>query len=165
MNPSDPLSELRGLHLPNEIGNWPPALGWWLLTLLSLILIVGGTVLLIRRIRKNAYRRAALKELALLEQQFQSASASEFSSSAFQRALVELLKRTSLTAFPRTAVAGLSGEPWLISLDESANMQDFNSELGQHLVVGRFSEHPPTLDVECAASLLRISRMWIKKHR
>ena len=165
MNPSDPLAELKGIHLPAEIGNWPPALGWWLLAFLILISVTASIYYLVRWIKKNAYRRVALKELALLEQRFQGGGVCEFSTSTFQQTLVELLKRTSLTAFPRTDVAGLTGKNWLISLDESANIQAFNTELGQHLVLDRFSENPPDLDEESAESLIRISRNWIKKHR
>ncbi len=27
----DPLAQLRDLHLPQAVADWPPALGWWLL--------------------------------------------------------------------------------------------------------------------------------------
>ena len=165
MNPSDPLAELKGIHLPAEIGSWPPAPGWYLLALLLLVSVTSGIYYLIRWIKKNAYRRAALKELALLEQQFQNGDARDFNTSAFQQTLIELLKRTSLTAFPRTDVASLTGKNWLMSLDGSANMHEFNSDLGQRLVLDHFSENPPNLDVESAESLIRISRDWIKKHR
>ena len=40
MNPQDPLSQLKDIHLPAAGGFWPPAPGWWLLTLLALLLIV-----------------------------------------------------------------------------------------------------------------------------
>jgi Tfp pilus assembly protein PilO len=165
VNPADPLAELRDIHLPAEIGAWPPALGWWVLSLLLVISVLSAIYLFINWYKKTAYRRAALKELRQLEQKFQHSSASEFSATDFQQALVELLKRTTLTAFPRTEVAGLTGESWLLSLDETANIQAFNSDLGRRLVMDRFSAEPPQLDVESAESLIRISREWIKKHR
>jgi len=165
MNPTDPLAELRDIHLPTEIGTWPPALGWWALSLLAIISLLSAIYFFIRWYKKTAYRRVALKELRQLEKKFQHSSASEFSATDFQQALVELLKRTTLTAFPRTEVAGLTGENWLLCLDETANIQAFSSDLGRRLVMDRFSAEPPQLDVKSAESLIRISREWIKKHR
>ncbi len=165
MNPTDPLAELRDIHLPTEFGTWPPALGWWVLSLLAIISLLSAIYFFIRWYKKTAYRRVALKELRQLEKRFQHSSASEFSATDFQQALVELLKRTTLTAFPRTEVAGLTGENWLLCLDETANIQAFSSDLGRRLVMDRFSAEPPQLDVKSAESLIRISREWIKKHR
>lgn len=165
MNSTDPLAELRDIHLPAEVGAWPPALGWWVLSALAIISLISATYLLIRWYKETAYRRVALKELRQLEHKFQHSSASEFTATDFQQALVGLLKRTTLTAFPRTDVAGLTGESWLLSLDKTANIQAFNSDLGRRLVMDRFSAEPPQLDVESAESLIRISREWIKKHR
>ncbi|MBL4608220.1 MAG: DUF4381 domain-containing protein [Pseudomonadales bacterium] len=165
MNPADPLAELRGIHLPNEISNWPPAIGWWILSLLAVVTFIGMAYWFMRWYKSNAYRRAALKELKNLERQFQQSSASELSGTDFQKTLVELLKRTTLTVSPRTKVARLSGNDWLTFLDESASMQDFNTTLGQHLVNDRFSAEPANLDVASAELLIRISREWIKKHR
>jgi len=40
MNP-DPLAPLRPLHLPDQIGWWPPAPGWWLLAGVAAV-VLGG---------------------------------------------------------------------------------------------------------------------------
>lgn len=53
MNPQDPLSQLRDIHLPATGGFWPPAPGWWLLALILLLSLAGLCWLLHRRHRRT----------------------------------------------------------------------------------------------------------------
>ena len=39
MNEQDPLANLRDIYLPEPITAWPPAIGWWALILLGLLLL------------------------------------------------------------------------------------------------------------------------------
>ena len=61
--------QLRDIHLPAEVGWWPPAIGWWVLALIVLILLV----MLLQRWRQNrpkpvpAVCEPALAELERLE--------------------------------------------------------------------------------------------------
>ncbi|WP_315982906.1 DUF4381 domain-containing protein [Aliamphritea spongicola] len=68
---ADPLAELRDIHLPEAVGYWPVAPGWWLL-LASVLVLAGLIVWTVRRYRHNAYRRAAAKELDKVYQQYMS---------------------------------------------------------------------------------------------
>ncbi len=61
MNP-DPLAQLRDIHLPEAIGWWPPAPGWWLLTLLF-ILALAFTVRYLLTRRQNLYFRREANSL------------------------------------------------------------------------------------------------------
>ena len=57
----DPLEQLRALHLPEEIGLWPPAPGWWLLG--GLLAALATVTMLAIRARRRSLRAHALREL------------------------------------------------------------------------------------------------------
>lgn len=95
----DPLSQvLRPLHEPAPIGVWPPAPGWWALTLV----LAAGCVLAFLWYRSRAPQRAALAELKDLE-----------TAGASVAVVNRLLKRYALVCFPRSQVAALTGRAWL----------------------------------------------------
>ena len=92
----------------------------------SCLLQAGGFTGSLRRFRKNRYRRLALEELAVIEQELQQPERRA-------KALAEipvLLKWTALAAFPRSEVAGLSGEKWLAFLDKTIGGKRFHGGRG-----------------------------------
>src|SRR5690606_20856396 len=87
MNPE--TLPLRDLHLPDPVGWWPLAPGWWILLALVLVaLLLAWRVLHLRR-RRNAARRLALAELARLE----AAYAADRDLARLASALSQLLRR------------------------------------------------------------------------
>ncbi|MFQ5635252.1 MAG: DUF4381 domain-containing protein [Gammaproteobacteria bacterium] len=127
MNPED--IPLRDLHLPEVIGWWPLAPGWWALS----ILLVIGLVLLARRglrsYRQNAARRAALARLKVLQAEF--ALSRDAASLGVQ--LSALLRRVMLAYAPRDEVAGLTGSDWLAWLDRGLPEAVFTRGPGRHI--------------------------------
>jgi hypothetical protein len=120
---------LRDLHLPEAVGWWPLAPGWWLL----LGLLALGVLLLLRRAwirwRRNAPRRIALKELARLEGSYREAPNPVLLASG----LSELVRRTMLAYAPRKEVAGLTGREWLAWLDRGLEEKLFSEGPGRIL--------------------------------
>lgn len=118
---------LRDLHLPEAIGWWPIAPGWWFL--LAVLVSVTGYYLYraFVRWRRNAARRIALKELARIQQEYRH-GVDEISLAI---ELSELLRRTMLAYAPRHEVAGLTGQGWLLWLDQGLDDRPFSNGAGQ----------------------------------
>ena len=155
MPDQDPLAQLRDIHLPDPVGLWPPAPGWWLLAMLLLACLLVSVLLVRKKIRRNRYRRLALAELE--RHDWQQLSPSE----ALQQAN-QLLKQTALAAPFASDVAGLSGDNWLAFLDQSGNTLEFSEGVGRLLKDGPYQ--PGLADVDKDA-LLKLTRQWIKQHR
>ena len=120
---------LRDLHLPELIGWWPLAAGWWFL----IGLVVAGFAYLLFKAfnqwRRNAARRLALKELSRIQQDFRQG----IDEISLAIELSELLRRTMLAYAPRNEVAGLTGEGWLRWLDRGLDDRPFSQGPGQNV--------------------------------
>jgi hypothetical protein len=121
---------LRDLHLPDAIGLWPLAPGWWVLIALALIAL--GFLLrhYLRIRRRGAARRHALKQLDALTAEYDE----HRDAVTFSARLSELLRRTMLAYAPRHDVAGLTGDQWLDWLDADFDEPRFRTETGRKLL-------------------------------
>lgn len=111
-NPVNPaLASMQDIQTPAEIGLWPLAYGYWL----SLFMLIVFSTLLIVWIRKrrtaSAAKRAALKELATLDQNGQQ----------FAIEVSSILKRAAMSYAPRQQIAQLSGDDWYNWLNAQVN--------------------------------------------
>lgn len=150
---SDPLAQLRDIHLPEPVSWWPPAPGWWVLALVVLGLLVWGGVYFFNRFRSRQHRRAALRELAILKQNLDSREIVE--------GVAVLLKRVALQSFDRKEVASLSGARWLAFLDHTGGMDQFSAGPGRILAEDIYS---PMEDIQ-AEPVIRLAEEWIRRHR
>ena len=121
---------LRDLHLPDAIGWWPLAPGWWLV--LAIVAAVLGYILwrLYKRWQFNAPRRFALRELA----RYEAAFLEHRDPVTLGKQVSELLRRGMLAYAPRDEVAGLTGEAWLAWLDNGMPVPYFHTEGGKSLL-------------------------------
>lgn len=152
MNPE--TLPLRDLHLPEAIGWWPPAPGWWVL----LGLVVLGLALvaraLYRRHRHHAARRLALAELARLERKW----ATDRNTTALAAGTSDLLRRAMLAYAPRHEVAGLTGRAWLEWLDRGLDRQPFSRGPGrslEHLPYRDPAQSPGEIDIDGLVAAVR----------
>jgi len=121
---------LRDLHLPEAIGWWPLAPGWWVVIALLAI----AAALLVRRYwqawARGAARRHALQTLRQLTADFEQ----HHDAVAFGANLSALLRRTMLAYAPRQEIAGLTGDDWLAWLDRDLDQPRFQTEAGRKLI-------------------------------
>ena len=143
---------LREIHLPDPIQWWPPAIGWWVLLALTL-LIAAGLVYRSRRKPRVNPATLALRALAKLEADTAMPVQEKL------QALSILMKRVALTLHPREAVAGLAGENWLLWLDAATGDNRFSQGPGRWLAEAPYRPAP---DAIVLAELLELCRDWVR---
>ena len=151
------LHGIDEIILPPPVSWWPlSAPGWQILAALLLCAAAFYTVRAIRRYRRNRYRREILQMIEARRKQSQQ---------AVLHYLPEALKLAALAAFPRHAVAQLSGEAWLDFLEQHCAALTFNDAIGRLLCV--IDYQPPAAwqfsDAEAEALIARCCR-WIREH-
>ena len=120
----DPLDGLRGLHLPDAVGAWPPAPGWWALAL-SIVAVI-GLLLFVRRVRRASLAHHALCELDRL-------GATGGDVQALASSVSTLLRRVAVRRFGRARVASLAGAGWQEFLSETGPQSSRRTPLSADL--------------------------------
>jgi len=111
MDPSE--IPLRDIHLPDPIGWWPLAPGWWIL--IGLIVFTVAVSLIVWSWRKRRLvRRTALSELAIIEIDYRE----HRDNHRLARDLSKLARRTALALEPERVSAAETGSDWSNRLDE-----------------------------------------------
>jgi hypothetical protein len=145
---------LRDLHLPEAVGWWPPAPGWWLLFAVLLAVTAYGLVRAWRAYRRNAARRVALAELARLQQAWQA----DRDVIALGARLSPLLRRVMLAYAPRPEIAGLTGDAWLEWLDRGLDDRPFSAGPGRLLAELPYRRPVDLLDVDAPRLIETVRR-------
>ena len=152
----DPLAQLRPNSLPDPVGFWPPAPGWWIASAVLLTIIATAAVWLYRLWRKNRYRKQALKQVDELFSAWQQHQDER----RFAHDCNRLLKKVALHAYPQKDIASLSGTGWQEFLAETGNNNDFLNAPGEALGDQRFNPDW-TPDI---STLKTLTLNWIRKH-
>lgn len=173
-SPVPPL-DLRDIHLPDPISWWPPALGWWLLA--GILLTVFAILWFFQYwMQENRLRKLALAELERLAADYEG----HRDGHRLARGLSALLRRVCLSfsslchgrardvkGAPATLyanVAGLTGEAWLVFLEQNMSDQPFTKGPGRILLSAPFQNgggEEMAHHVEIAA-LLALCRTWVR---
>ena len=154
MNTVDPLAQLRDIHLPEPISWWPPAPGWWIVSLVTLASIITIVLFVKNRWLRNRYRRAAIRELGNLQNNPQDSPQTLLEIST-------LLRRVALQTYGRENVAPLSGDKWLTFLDRTGKTDQFSQ--GPAKVIG-CALYKSSADAD-TEQVIPIIHKWIKEHR
>jgi len=172
---TDPLAELRDIHLPDAIGWWPLAPGWWML--LALLLIVIATLFFYLRwrdIQKNRpvifstqqVMQAALHELSVIEQAYATHDTPSDQAARESVADISQLLRRSAVQLGRlnnepNAIAGLTGDAWLNWLDGRWDRDDFIQGTGRILIDAPYrNDFSHTAELN---ELFTLTRAWLEQ--
>jgi len=150
---------LRDIHLPEAIGIWPPAPGWWLVPLLLLALL--AVLYLLYRVYRRITRKTVYGQVAKLLNEI--AENSEVDNLQKTRALSKILRRAAMSIDYSSDVAGLSGEAWLKYLDQSIPGEAFSAGAGRLLIEAPYRNIlPQAADV---TALLGLCRQWLEAQK
>lgn len=159
----DPMTQtaLRSLHdiaVPPPVSWLPQTWGWAALGALLVIALLSAIIVWLRRYRRNAYRREALRMLAAIETDIRNPARRDKGI----HELTELLKRTALAAWPRSDVASLTGRAWIERLNQSGGagaLARLLDDLEYHDSAAIAALPPDNAD-----ELVLKSRRWIRGH-
>lgn len=153
MNPSDPLAQLRDIHLPEAISWWPLAPGWWVVSALLIAGLAYVSHFLWQRHHAFTYRRQALAQVKQLP-----------NDSQHQRitALFALLKRVAVSAYPELHLSSLNQAEFIDFLNQTCPKAGFDQLPAdwQTLFYAKHTEVP----IELVDQLVLSSTQWIKRH-
>jgi len=143
---------LKDIHLPQTVGWWPPAPGWWLVGL-----ALGLIGFIVARWLKHLRRQTIYKEAQRI---LKNLRAQGGDSRTIISDLSELLRRVAVSGRTRDQVASLRGEAWLSYLDRSLPDAPFSRGLGRCLADAHY--RPEQADVDIAA-LFDLCERWLKQ--
>lgn len=164
MKSTDPtsLQNLNDIVLPEAVGWWPLATGWYFLFGLLLIILGWFAYTSVRRWINNRYRRAALQQLQLLAEDIRNSDKRDTG----LRQIPVLLKRTALSVYPRGQLASLTGKNWYDFLNSKVSKPTFTETTANLLDEISYSVGDlRKVDTKAADNLLNASHHWLKHHR
>ncbi|MFT6986489.1 MAG: hypothetical protein ACJAT7_002325 [Psychromonas sp.] len=146
LNNQNPLAQLHDIITPSAPSFWPPAPLYWLLLIISIVLITGA-IYLYKRVKSERQKyQMALSKLQQLKDE-----------GADFIALNKLVKGVALLYFPRQQVASLHGEQWFDFLHTYSERPLFGSK---PLFLQRLYNNR---DQSCASDDFEQVKIWIKK--
>jgi len=152
---SDSLSQLKDIHLPQDISWWPLAPGYYGLIILSLISALVILYFYCTR-RARRLRKLALNQLALLERDYLQHANVCITAAGISI----LLKQVALMVYPRSSVAALQGDDWAIFLKKTSKKLPIESIKNILLEAPFCVEYHEPID-----PLFNVARAWIKQRR
>lgn len=163
MDGTDPLSQLADIHLPEPVGFWPPAPGWWILLVILCVLayVVGKRLFAAWRQRRICAFAIAELDKCLVTYQSNMKSAPAEQADAvklnFVNELNAVLRRVALKHFPHEPLASLNGPDWIAFLRSHGDASLLDDALASTLSQGRFAKQWEVDD----QGLYRMAHQWI----
>lgn len=103
--------DLKGIHLPEAVSWWPPAIGWWVLLLLFVLSAV-ALFYVFKRLQQVSVRSKAVEAFLQIKADYQK----EQDKVLLSQQISQLLRQILLSSFAREEVASVTGEAWFKAL-------------------------------------------------
>lgn len=146
------LEQLRDIRLPEPIGWWPLAPGWWALIAVAVLALAAGAVWAV--LRRRTRRFAALRELDGLREQLKTGDQANVAAD-----LAALVRRVALSAQGRH-LARLSDADWAEALSQGRfGLPPEVAALMTELPYRR----PGSFEASRLASLFAPTETWIRR--
>lgn len=142
----DPLAQLKDIHIPEPIHNYPVAYGWWMLLAIIIISLVIAIRIVLRTKQRTKAQRIAIKNLT---QPIES-----------NDEVITILKWAAIQYFPRQAIAQFHGKQlteFLLQHLPQKHHAKF-SQLSQQGLNNRYQISETGLD----ADLQQAALLWLK---
>ena len=150
-----PIEELpiRDIHLPETIGWFPPAIGWWILAIVIPICTF-FLIVIIKRLRQKTAVKLARKLIKQLEHDDKLSDIQKVCE------LSGLLRRVAVsTSQKNDDVAGLTGRAWLDYLDQPLKEASFKHGVGRCLIEAPYQQTlSPDVDLK---ALFQLAQSWL----
>ena len=136
----NPLAELKDIHMAPVPSWWPLAPGWWLL-LIFLVLLTSVGIYLFQRYRQYKKRKAKQRHILNEFEQVYLDYSGNGHVGDLVNGLHQLIRRLMLASGAQKQV-GLTGEAFLIYLDEGMDEKPFSAGVGRTLVDAPYQPEP-----------------------
>jgi len=162
MPAENPLDQLRDIHLPNAVDQFPYAPGWWIL----LAIILFAISLYLYRIYQYKKAIRLLKPAKIEIEQLKSLNQDQINAHSVA-SLSALIKRVCLIYYPTRKVASLMGSHWWNFLNfEHSKKTGTSTQLFSEQAILFLTQAPyqknPTLDINEWKQLVLSSEIWIE---
>lgn len=150
----DLLQQLHDIHEPPPIPFWPPAIGWWILSGLLLVLIP-VVFWIARALRRKQHRR---QWKSMINAELDRVEALLHSPEPSSQAVMEisvLLRRLYITQSGTRINSGATGEAWLRQLGEYLKLSPTEQDRFRLLLMEPYRPNPNATEISNLVPLLR----------
>lgn len=160
MDSEELLAQLADIHLPEPVSYWPPAIGWWILAAIALVLLALVIRELARVRRQQKICQYAVAELQRCYDGFSHADPACIDQSRldYVNQFNNVVRRVALVHFPQANVASLDGASWVDFIRQKGESSLMSDEIAAALQYGRF-QTKCDVDVDAMQSF---GQQWIE---
>jgi len=147
MDSANPLSQLADIHLPEPVGFWPPAPGWWILFFILCAILFWAGRRYYARWRLQRGLSFAIRELDKCMNAYREVSrtATQNDVDSLKLNLASdvnaVLRRVAMKNFSHENFASLGGAAWIAFLRKHGDASLLDDSLAFTLSDGRFAKH------------------------